>query len=755
MDERLAALEAELACVRAERDALVEALRSGQRFQATVDGAPLAIMCVSGVSGRYVFANRAYAALLGRELDELLQCDPYQVWLDVTHPDDLDVEREAIERVARGEIDGFRLEKRLKTGSGESRWVRADIVASRDATGRLECLTAYFTDIHEQRALALARDRLEAQLRRAQKLEALGKLAGGVAHDFNNRLVIIMGYTELMKRGLPAESPLVHHADMVLMSAQRAAELTRQLLAYSRRQVLKPEAFSLRQAVERLRFMLERLLGDRTQLSTAFSDIHSVFSDPSQIEQVLLNLVINARDAMPEGGQVTLETRDVILRTGEEPPLAAGDYVALLVSDTGTGIPDSVLPHIFEPFFTTKELGQGSGLGLSMVEGIVHQSGGAVKVRTRVGEGTSFIVYLPRGQGPAQETRYSAEPVPPRDLRVETVLVCDDDDDVRKLLIDLLGFRAYRVLEARNGRQALERVRAHQGPIHLLVTDLVMPELGGVELAAQLRQRDPGLRVLYVSGYAQNVELLSEPLGPTTHFLAKPFLPGDLHARGVFPFGGQPALAQAEARVGRPRVEPHVVGRRRQALPALRVLVGSLALVVLQGLVQLAVMHHERALRVIIVVRLGHDACEFRARDLQHVQLEVSRLTAKHPGIPTSTPRVLCLVPVRLSARRGLGRGYANGKAGPLTGVARGADGAAMRLDDATHHREPQTHAARGPSSAAIAAKEGLEDPLQVFRRDAHAAIPNTDHERGRVFGTRPEQLDLRPRLGELGRVVQ
>jgi PAS domain S-box-containing protein len=533
MDQRLPALEAELACARAERDALVEALRAATRFQSAVDAAPLAMMCVSGVSGRYVFANAAYAKLLGRQLDDLLRSDPYQIWIEVTHPDDLETEREAIERISRGEIDSFRFEKRLLPTGGEPRWVRAEVVAARDASGRLETITVYFTDIHEQRAIALARDQLETQVRRAQKLEALGKLAGGVAHDFNNRLVIIMGYTELMKRGLPENSPLVYHADMVLSSAQRAAELTRQLLAYSRRQVLKPEPFALNQAVDRLRMMLERLIGDRIALLTDFSATFSVFSDPGQIEQVILNLVINARDAMPEGGRLALETRDVTFGPGEEPPLPAGDYVALFVSDTGGGIPDAVLPHIFEPFFTTKEVGQGTGLGLSMVEGIVHQSGGAVKVRTRVGEGTTFSVYLPRGHGAPKELRYSAEPVAPRELRLETVLVCDDDDDVRKLLIDVLGFRAYHVIEARNGRQALERAQAHDGPIHLLVTDLVMPELGGVELATKLRQRHPALRVLYVSGYSENIELLSEPLGKDTHFLAKPFVPGDL-TRAVF-----------------------------------------------------------------------------------------------------------------------------------------------------------------------------------------------------------------------------
>jgi PAS domain S-box-containing protein len=531
MDDRASALEAELLCVRAERDALTQALRSSALLQAAIENSPLPTMCVSGVSGRYVFANPAYAKLLNIGLDEILHCDPYQFWIDVTHPDDLPAEREAIARISKGEIDGFQLEKRLMPRGGEPRWVRAQVAASRDEKGRLECLIVSFTDIHEYRELAAQHAQLETQLRRAQKLEALGKLAGGVAHDFNNRLVIIMGYSELMKRNLPEGSPLVQHAEMVLASAQRAAELTRQLLAYSRRQVLKPEAFDLNHMLERLRVMLERLIGDRIQLETALLASFPLFLDAGQIEQVILNLVINARDAMPNGGRLLLATRDA-LPDSVAPQLAAGEYVELTVSDTGTGIPDSVLPHIFEPFFTTKEVGQGSGLGLSMVEGIVHQSGGAVNVETRVGDGTTFRVFLPRGQN-RPKTRYSAEPVPPRDLALETVLLCDDDDDVRRLLVDVLGFRAYHVIEARNGKQALERAAAHAGRIHLLVTDLVMPELGGIELAQQLRLRHPALRVLYVSGYSENAELLSEPLGRHTLFLAKPFLPGDL-TRAVF-----------------------------------------------------------------------------------------------------------------------------------------------------------------------------------------------------------------------------
>jgi PAS domain S-box-containing protein len=528
MQDRIRELEAELARVRAERDTLQADLQRASRYVTAVEKAPTAVMCVSGEQGRYVFVNQAFADLVGRSLDEVLASDPYQIWVEVTHADEIEEERGALERIAKGEIDGYRLEKRIVPhGGGEPRWVRADLRSSREANGRLECITAYFTDIHEQRTAIVERDRFEEQLRQTQKMDALGKLAGGVAHDFNNRLLIIIGYTELLKRELPVDGHLVQHADEVLASAQRGAELTRQLLAYSRRQVLQPEAFNINETVGRMRCLLERLIGDRIHLVTALDAESAVYSDPGQIEQVILNLAINARDAMPQGGRLTLETDDVKLGPGEHDSLPPGDYVSLSVSDTGVGIPADVVPHIFEPFFTTKDVGQGTGLGLSMVQGIVHQSGGAVRVASRAGEGACFTVHLPRATGiPAP--RYASVAAAPRDIDFETVLVCDDDEGVRRLLAEVLGLRAYRILQASNGKQALEVARHHRGPIHLLVTDLVMPEIGGMELAAELRRRDPALRVLYVSGYTEDAATLSEPLAPNTRFLAKPFLPGDL-----------------------------------------------------------------------------------------------------------------------------------------------------------------------------------------------------------------------------------
>jgi CheY-like chemotaxis protein len=270
-------------------------------------------------------------------------------------------------------------------------------------------------------------------------------------------------------------------------------------------------------------------MGDDVELSTHSSANHPhVLGDVGQIEQVIINLAINARDAMPHGGQLSLETKNVILTANESGTLAAGEYVALVVRDNGSGIPASVLPHIFEPFFTTKEVGRGTGLGLATVEGIVHQSGGAIQVESQLGRGTTFTILLPKASGlPAVQEPVSQAPVA-REPNFETVLVCDDDDAVRELISNVLGLRGYVVLRARSGQHALEIAAAQRGPIHLLVTDLVMPKLGGIELAAELRSRQPQLPVLYIAGHSSRAALLADQLEPNTVYLQKPFMPGDL-----------------------------------------------------------------------------------------------------------------------------------------------------------------------------------------------------------------------------------
>jgi two-component system cell cycle sensor histidine kinase/response regulator CckA len=498
-----------------------------EHLRRAAECAPIGIICVSGATGRYVFVNEAFARMMLRTQQDILNTDPYEISIHGTHPDDRLASRRATERMAQGEMDSHRYEKRLLRQDGSSLWVAVDMLATRDADGRLAFLTLYFTDIHAQRTADQAREQLEDQLRHAQKVEALGRLAGGVAHDFNNRLTVIMSYAELLSRQLPKASPLHAHAEQVLESAHRASDLTRRLLAYGRRQVLNAQLFDLNAVVDRMRGLLESLVGENVKLSISLGTNRPVLADPGQIEQVILNLAINARDAMSNGGQLRLETRTAAAAPSGE-GVVASEYVELVVGDSGTGIAADVLPRIFEPFYTTKEAGRGTGLGLSTVEGIVLQSGGSIRVESQLGVGTVFTIALPRG-----DALPKLEPVrPPLPLssgkNLETVLVCDDDDSVRNLLANVLALRGYTVLTAANYRLAIEAALRHQGTVDLLVTDVVMPEQSGIELAAVLRERHPKLPVLYVSGYTDDPKVLAGELGPATFFLAKPFVPSEL-----------------------------------------------------------------------------------------------------------------------------------------------------------------------------------------------------------------------------------
>ena len=510
-------LRTALSRAEAERDALAAQLEFARHHMLAVEQSPIAIMCVSAIKGRYVFVNDSYARLVGYDRAELLERDPYELWLEVTHPDEAEVERGLIGRVGKGEIDRFQLDKRLLSRNGTTHWVRTELRSSRDEQGRLAYIVVSFEDIGPLRAARSARDQLEEQLRQAEKLGTVGKLVGGIAHDFNNRLAIIMGYGDLLCTGLGSDDPLYHHATMVLESAKGAAQLTRQLLAYGRRQVLKPVSLDLNEMVDRMRRLLRSVVDDRIEIIVSPNARSPVFADPGQVEQVILNLALNARDAMPGGGRLSLSTGD-----------APNGMVALVVRDTGTGIPDDVLPHIFEPFFTTKELGQGTGLGLAMVQGIVRQSGGSTTVDSQPGTGTTFTVLLPRGRVAAAFSAAPALSLPPPTSSYEAVLIVDDNDDVRNLLVGILTLRAYTILSARNGRHALDVAAQHAGPIHLLVTDVAMPEMGGIELAAALRELRPALKVLFTSGHTEHPELLSRPLDADTQFLPKPFMPGDL-----------------------------------------------------------------------------------------------------------------------------------------------------------------------------------------------------------------------------------
>jgi two-component system, cell cycle sensor histidine kinase and response regulator CckA len=372
-----------------------------------------------------------------------------------------------------------------------------------------------------------SRRALEEQLRQAQKMEAVGMLAGGVAHDFNNLLTIINGYSQLILNSLRETDPNRHSAEQILKAGERAAALTKQLLAFSRRQVMQMRVVDLNKLVTSLGTMLQRLIGEDIDLRMSLkSDLGRVNADPGQVEQVIMNLVVNARDAMPAGGVLTLETANVDLDAAYATRHMAskpGRYIMLAVSDTGTGMDAATKARLFEPFFTTKGSGKGTGLGLSTVFGIVKQGGGSVEVYSEPDRGTSVKVYLPRVDEPAAvEAEHGAKFVR---RGWESVLVVEDDEMVRTLVRETLENHGYRVLEANGPLEARRISDQYSGPVHLLITDVVMPKVNGRELAQQLRRRRGGMRVLYMSGYTDNAVLNSGILAKDVAFLQKPFTP--------------------------------------------------------------------------------------------------------------------------------------------------------------------------------------------------------------------------------------
>ena len=391
------------------------------------------------------------------------------------------------------------------------------------------------------RALAdvsVRRERLQLQrdLAQAQKLEAIGRLAGGVAHDFNNVLTAILGSSELLLLDTPRGATNREEIEIIRDAATRAQDLIRQLLAFSARQVLEPAVIDLNALVKNLGRMLRRLIGEDLTLATELApDLGAVRVDPGQVEQVLVNLAVNARDAMPDGGRLTVRTANV--DAAESGELASGRYVLVEVSDTGTGMDAATLARAFEPFFTTKERGKGTGLGLASAYGIVRQSGGQITVSSTPGAGTTFRIHLPRVDAPVDAVR-AVPPVTAPPAGTETVLVAEDEQIVRTLIRKVLEQAGYTVLLAGGGAEALRLAEHHAGPIHLLVTDVVMPEMSGRELARLLVERWPATKVLYMSGYADDAVERHGVLDPGTAFMQKPFTPSALARRVRDVLGG-------------------------------------------------------------------------------------------------------------------------------------------------------------------------------------------------------------------------
>ena len=511
-------------------------------FTVMVDTSPTAMGVISALQGRYVRANQALAELFGlRTVAELLATDPYSLAQRTTHPDEIVAEQKLFGEIAVGERAFYRIEKRILRPDGTTRWglltfsgIHDDEIDPATGVKALRFSVVHIVDITEQRAIAETLRRRDEELRHAQKIDGIGRLAAGIAHDFNNLLTVIMGHAELLKGlttdGAPPLPPeLGEGLDAILAASQTATSLTAQILAHGRRETVTPRAFVLSEAVGKLQNLLARTIESDIHVEQSLTAQGSIFADEGQVGQVVMNLLLNARDAIAAGGHIALTTRDLVVEKDEGPP-GPGAWVVLAVSDDGHGMSPEVRARIFEPFFTTRANRpgtQGTGLGLATVQRIVTEIGGFIDVQSEPERGTTVTVFFPRVASAqpgalASEEPQRGEPAP-NSIRV---LVVEDEPGVRSLVANVLLGAHYRVVVARDGDEAVRVLDAEREPFHLIVTDLVMPGLGGMALARRLHERNRP-RILFISGYTDTP---STELAAYGCFLPKPFKPAQLLA---------------------------------------------------------------------------------------------------------------------------------------------------------------------------------------------------------------------------------
>jgi len=498
-----------------EREQALTALRRKEELYRLIAENTRDLICLLDRSGHFIYASPSFREVLGYEPGELVSSDSFLL----VHPDDRETTR------------------RLFWQSALIKDKQPAEYRCQHKTGQWCCLESMATWIHDQRgkpqrAVIISRDiterrRLEEQLRQSQKMEVVGRLAGGVAHDFNNILTAILGYSDLLLSRFGTKSPGREELEQIQKAAERATALTRQLLVFSRKQVLQPRVLNLNELVGNLEKMLRRLIGEDIQLTTVLeAALGNVRVDPGQIEQVIMNLAVNARDAMGQGGKLIIETANTRLDEGyaaaNQITVRPGSYAVLAISDTGCGMNAEVRSHLFEPFFTTKERDKGTGFGLFTVYGIIKQNSGDIWVYSEPGQGTTFKIYLPLVEEATPSLDTQQKPME-KSQGSETLLVVEDEEIVRKLTCQALRERGYQVLEAASGETALQLCDQHQGPIHLVITDVVMYQIGGRELAGRLISLRPAIKVLYISGYTDNVILQQGVLEPGVAFLEKPF----------------------------------------------------------------------------------------------------------------------------------------------------------------------------------------------------------------------------------------